>query len=850
MKLLLTEKKSVADALAEAMDWEKGSGQHRGTFEGEPIAVTWAKGHLLTLKSPQDINPSLGWDDPKALEQIPRNYELTPVEDPPGIPAPARTEAYLSRIKKLISQCDEFIIGTDSDREGEAIGWHILDYLGYRGPIRRAWFAAGMDPKSMRTAMSNLLDPLKHKGGLRAAEGRARADRAFVYLVRAYTFYGQYGKFGKHLGTGDTGRERVVSVGRVQTPTLAMIVRRESEIRRFVSVDHYSITASIDAGGIITAKLKSRITQEIYASEPEGVTWVESSGPESESKVGFDPLYTDKVVVDRFNDSVMMVADQAKITSYKEKDTQKAPPKTYSLTEAQADIGKLLKIGVEVVQTIIEDLYGQGFVSYPRTTKSELPMNLYTQADERNGMLAAAAAIPELAEPALLAQAIHNGQNDAYRPFTPAVFVKTDLPHYGLVPTHKTYPDEGLKPQKGKGYNSGQMKQAYQAIAKRYVLAMLPPAQMARQQVTFTLPVPDLLGHPDSVFTGTGERVIDPGFLSYSESSTKDKDTSFQKLQQGDMGTVQSLSLDSKKTKPPQRYTETNIAIEMEKVGKNVKDPKYRKILEKSEGIGTPATRTNVIQVLKARKYVVVDNGAFKPTSKGIELINSVAENWMRVPETTAVWEEYLRQIAEGQDDEKNCTMRDSFVEKQVTLIEGVIRGLNEQYLEDLGEKPRRPPSKVTPKMKYLIEAIAKQKGEEVPRSVLNRPAKAVEYIEANIHVLPKREGSKDGAPSDKQKAFLEGLWGRLTPEGQTSLGGEQALANALKDSKACSALIEKAKPVVPPTEKMETYARKLAEGMPEKIRPGEDVFATEDACRQFIDKAKKRQARKKRKAS
>lgn len=287
MRVIITEKKDVADSMAAAMGWRSANGGYEGTFEGAPVRVVWARGHLLTMESPDDINPSLGWNNPTALAPIPRAVQMK-IPEEPGVEE-NRTLAYRMKvIKSALEASDEVILATDSDREGEYIGWSILAFYNWNKPVRRCWLTEGMDTKSMTKALSNLLPASDKKSLARAAEARARCDWAYMYLVRLLSFYGRKGLLGKHLGTGE-GRESVVSVGRVQSAALYMIFSREMEIRSFVPKTFFKLFGDFEAAGVmLNAEYKPKFApseaQMNYLAKIEAETGVKATADDMSSQ--------------------------------------------------------------------------------------------------------------------------------------------------------------------------------------------------------------------------------------------------------------------------------------------------------------------------------------------------------------------------------------------------------------------------------------------------------------------------------------------------------------------------------------------------------------------------------------
>jgi Topoisomerase IA len=841
MKILLTEKKDQAEKLAKTMGWRQGKGCFEGKFEGDSIKVVWARGHLVTLKNPDEVVEGLPWDDPSKLLPIPQLFPIKIGDDIKGAPPAAQPKAYLDNIKYHMKEgVSEFIIATDSDREGEAIGWYVLLYLGYTGPVRRAWFSAGLDEKSLREAMSNLRPSSFTKSWYRAAEARGRSDWAYMFLVRAYTHYASYSVFGSNLGQG-SGRSRVMSVGRVQTPALAIIVRRDIEIENFISKDHFKISglfSAIGSSNSLEAAYSPLVTAEIIEQQPTGVTWEPSKivGKDGEPDPLDTPLFTDKTIVDSFKSRLMAAKNNAKVFSYKEGFRKENPPKTFSLIDAQAAIAKECKISANLAQTILEDLYEQGWTSYARTSKSDLPINFY-EPSERNGLLSSLLKLPETQSQARIAMDIHNGTHAKYTKFTPSVFTNKQLEHHGIVPTHQVMtPSEfsGLAPAKkdndGKiKHKSEHMQAAYLIVVKQFIQALYPAAEYATQDVVFTVPVKDLLGYSDSIFKAKGERITEPGWrTAFSENA--EKDSTFPSVKTGELVTLNNIETRAAQTKPPVRYTEITYPKALENVGKEVKDPQLRKRLKDSEGIGTPATRKTIIETLIAREYIEIKKSVFYSTKKGRDLVN-VVPKWMSSPETTALWEDYLVKMCEQKDDSIAIRMRDDFVGKQIDQLEKLIRELMSAYNGNLGAKIQATPKIVSQKMKDAIKLIAEKKKISIPTGALSDPAKAKLFLET--HMTKRGDGPLDTTPSEGQVKFVQSLISSLP-------AGTLVPENVLTDRKACSDFIEKSKKFAAPSAGQIEFAKKLIAKLPPGISAPDGVLTSGLICSSFIEEQTK----------
>ncbi len=839
--LIVTEKRDQAEKLALAMGWQKGNSCYTGNFNSESITVVWASGHLITLMDPDEINKNLSWQDkPDKLLPIPKDYPLKVIETPKNLPRPIHADFLLGNIGKYVGKADKFIIATDSDREGEAIGRRVIEHFNYKGEVKRAWFAAGLDKKSLQQAMNNLKGEFDTIGWFRAAEARGRSDWAYQYLVRAYTFYAKYGKFGSYLSQGQ-GSAGVMSVGRLQTVVVAMIVRRDQEIKEFVSKEYYNINAGFDfKSNNIETSFSPSVNEDTISRAPEGVTW-EPQKPKGD-KVPLDkPLFTDKAVVEKFKKLLTENKDKAYISSYEETSEKESPPNTFALTDGQIAIGKALGVDGNLVQIILEDLYEQGWTSYARTSKSELPMNVYTESSERNSLLKSIEQLQGLTSIVTRAIDIHNGKDPQISKFTPKVFVRKEMEHHGIMPTHQVMTPQKLQSisprKKDKGnkvrHTAAQMQEAYMIIARQFVQAFYPPAVYAAQHIKISVPVVDILGNKESVFKAKGRRLVDEGWKSLFKTKSTSKDKIFPKFAVKELGTLLSVNLKRGRTKPPLRYNEITMGKELENVGKDVPDPKLRKKLKDAEGIGRPATRKSAFETIVARGYVEVKKSEFYSTQRGQDLIKYIPK-WLTTPVVSAEWEDYMTKICDQKDDRVAVEMRDKFVKMQMDRIEHLIKYMNDKFLGDLGERASQAPKAVSKKMKDAIKKIAKFHNVEIPRGTLTNPIMASAFFDeyGNKGKAGGDNGGKTRPPSVGQVSLINKIKANLPKK---VVFDDEIMGDISK----ASAFIKTNKKYLPPSPKMLSYLESIIAKLPSGTVVPEDVRLYAKSASEFIDKNK-----------
>lgn len=842
MILVIAEKAKIAKKFASAMGLAYKSGGYRGRFQGLDITIMTASGHLLCLKYPNEINPNITWDSIELFRNIPRDVELRVQDAPPNARKGATPADLYYKIESELRKKDlqEVWLATDADAEGELLGWEILDFAKYEGPVKRIWLSRGEDKSSILKAIDDRFDGQKTRAIAHAADARRNVDWMYMFLVRTYTYFGRYQALGKNLGAG-SGKEGVVSVGRVQTTALAMVVKRDIEIEQFVKQNHFTIDPRFSKGDVsIPAKLDLNYAESFRDSEPEGIEWLPQGKPDEEKPD--KPLFVDRNKVQDFIERLGRHGNSSTVSEYTEGTRYSNPPNPYSLTDAQADIGKKLKISGTLVQHIISDLYEQGLISYPRTPHSELPESLYTK-EELGATLKAVGHHDDIRDAVKACMSIHVEENNStYAPFRPKAFAHKEMAHHGLIPTHVAISSEKLRnlaPSKKDDKNriphtSQQMAETYLLVVKRFVQAMLPPAQLATQKGKVIVSTPDLLGNKESTFSIKGERIVDKGFMQFFPSSAKD--SMFPPLSKNENISFEGAELKSESTKPPSRYSESGLPKEMENVAKHITDPKYKKIMKHAEGIGTVATRGSIIETLISRGYIECIKGVYHSTPKGRDLISIVPKQFSS-PETTAIWEEYLSQIKDKEVPEA-IKMKNAFIEKQAVRIEKLISHIIDTFKPKMGEKRSAAPKKVSDKMKSALDKISKAKGEPLPRGIKSNPEMASNYIKDNIDLIRGGSSGNAALPSDAQKKMLE----RILKAAPNAQADERIWTDKVIASNFISENIKK----IPPTDGQIKFAKKIAESLEDKDKPSDEIFASASLCSEFIDKFKSKQSKDK----
>ena len=772
---IIAEKRDQAQQIATAMGWRMQKDLATGTLEGQPVMLVWASGHLLEIREPQELKPDASWNNPATLLPIPRQFDMRLTHRSGRGKTPAQ---YYKVIRDQLRQASEVIVSTDPDREGTAIAWHLLEACRYRGPVRHAWLVDGLDRQAVRNTFSRLKGGDEMKSWFRASEARARADWSYQFAVRALTFYARGGAMGPNLGQGG-GRESVVSVGRVQTPTLALVVERCREIRHFVPKDHFLINGHFTASDLlIEARYNPPVTADIIDTATDGVTWEPSRriAKEGDPEPLDTPLFTGEQEVQAFRQRLLKAGDQATVIHNRERNSQRNPPLPCDLAEFQAEMHRACGMTAASAQKVLEKLYNDGLVTYPRTEHAELPDSLYAP-NERNPVLDHLAQISEFARQAQTARDIHDGNHQHYPARKPACFTSKPMEHYGIIPTRKSANLSSM---------NREAQMAYRIVARRYLQALWPAASLREQKLAFQVPVTDLLGHPASRFTTSRTEVVDPGWMqAFPRQNENDEEAAEHykaiiPVQQGMLAPLKRVDIVTRTTRPPAYYSDRTLIKAMKTVGRFVKDPKLRRILRESAGIGTPATRSTILETLLARKFIVRKGSRLESTASGESLVDWLPI-WMTSAETTAVWEDYLTRVCElRHDDNLACEKRDRFVYRQIDRLESWLQELQGSLADKVSAQARTRFSgsgTPTPKMLAYARSISRQAGVPLPDNALTDRQACSTFIDAH-----QAQASQNRAPTPK----MLGLARKLAQERQLNVPDDIA-----SNFEACRAFID-----------------------------------------------------------
>ncbi|WP_308550092.1 DNA topoisomerase 3 [uncultured Porphyromonas sp.] len=604
MIVCIAEKPSVARDIAKIL----GATEARsGYIEGNGYAVTWTYGHLCTLKEPEDYQPSWqGWRL-AALPMIPERFGIKLIHE-------EHIERQFAVIQGLVSQAERVINCGDAGQEGELIQRWVLQLAGCTCPVERLWISSLTD-QSIREGFANLrpskdLDTLYHAGLARAIGDWLLG----INGTRLYTLTDRY-----------SSRQRGVrSVGRVQTPTLALVVDRQAEIESFVPVTTYEMQTTYRG-----TLFRADTTQEVE------VTFAErQQAEELIERIAKEPL-------------VVQAVEQKKSTEY--------PPRLFDLTSLQVEANKKFGFTAEQTLRLIQSLYEKKVTTYPRVDTTFLPEDQYPKVGETLQGIARHAKLGGFIAPLL----------SSGKPLKKSKKVfdnKKITDHHAIIPTGQL--SSGLTPDE---------EQIYLLVALRYIAAFYPDAKVSTTTVRATVEEYPLRASGKTILVEGWREVLKPDSGKEGDDTSegaKDKEQTLPPFKEGESGPHEPTIRESTST-PPRYYTEATLLRAMETAGKGVEDEELRDAL-KMNGIGRPSTRAAIIETLFKRGYIVREGKSLRATPAGIQLIESIQDPLLKSVELTGRWELKLRQIESREYDPGQFLNE---LKAQVTALVTEVRG-------------------------------------------------------------------------------------------------------------------------------------------------------------------------------
>ncbi|MDD3704944.1 MAG: DNA topoisomerase III [Clostridiaceae bacterium] len=570
--LVLAEKPSVGRDLSKVLNCNQNGS---GYIVGQKYIVTWALGHLVTLADPEAYNNKYkNWnlDD---LPMLPDKMDLVVIK---------QTSKQYGIVRGLMKQqdVDELVIATDAGREGELVARWIIEKAGFRKPIKRLWISSQTD-KAIREGFNQLKPGKDYDNLYRAAQCRAEADWLIgLNVTRALTC-----KYNAQL-----------SAGRVQTPTLAMIVQRENEIKSFVPRDYWTIEAKVNGFTLLWKDKSNSSTQLFDKSKAEAIA----------SK---------------------LTGQTGEITEIKKEAKSEPHPLAYDLTELQRDANKRFGYSAKQTLSIMQSLYEHHKVlTYPRTDSRHITTDIVATLPDRLKSIA-------IGPYASIAQNLLWGKINTTGRLVDNSKVSD---HHAIIPTEQPVRLSALNAEE---------RNIFDLVVKRF-LAVLSPAYQYEQTTVKVEAAGEQLFARGKVTKSPGwKAVYDDRNNSDSQNDDEDSEQSLPPLQKGDKLKFLAVKSVNRKTKPPARYTEATLLTAMEHPGKFIENEALREALDRTSGLGTPATRADIIEKLFNTFYIERKGKEIFPTAKGVQLID-LAPSELRSAELTAKWEQQLYDISKG----------------------------------------------------------------------------------------------------------------------------------------------------------------------------------------------------------
>ena len=627
--LFIAEKPSVAREFAKAL---KVSGTGRdGYIESESAIVTWCVGHLVTMSYPEAYDPSLKRWSMDTLPFLPKEFKYQLIED---------TKKQFQIVSGLLNRKDveTIYVCTDSGREGEYIYRLVEQMAGVKGKARRRVWIDSQTEEEILRGVREAKDLSEYDNLAASAYLRAKEDYLMgINFSRALTL-----KYGPPVASYLGERRAVLSVGRVMTCVLGMVVRREREIREFVKTPFYRVIASF---GLEDQKTGQALTLEAEWRAAEGSRYFNTPALYKEN--GFKEEKTAKELIEFLSQAPM----EGKIASLEKKKETRYAPLLFNLAELQNECSRLFKISPDETLKVVQELYEKKLVTYPRTDARVLSSAVAKEIRKNIAGLSGFGPLSEAASAVL--------ESGSYKKIASSRYVndKQITDHYAIIPT-----GQGLSALRS--LNSQSLK-IYEVISRRFLCIFYPPAVYQK----LSLNMEKQGEHFFSSFKAPVEegylKIASPDWLKAgSEKETDEKEmnlpgnrngaallSALSHLKKGDSLPVLGFSVKEGETSPPKRYTSGSMILAMENAGQLIEDEDLRAQI-KGSGIGTSATRAEILKKLCTIKYLSLAKKTqiITPTLFG-EMVYDVCLCSLRQllnPELTASWEKGLTYVAEG----------------------------------------------------------------------------------------------------------------------------------------------------------------------------------------------------------
>ncbi|MCL7929067.1 DNA topoisomerase 3 [Halomonas llamarensis] len=576
MRLIIAEKPSLARAIADALP---GNTQRQeGAITCGDTTVTWCLGHLLEQAPPDAYDPADKQWRLDRLPIVPQQWKLMPR---------SKARGQLRVIGKLIKQAKEVVHAGDPDREGQLLVQEVIEHMKYRGPVQRL-LISDLNRPAVSRALAVMKSNTAYQPLFRAAEARARADWLYgINLTRAWTLTGR-----------QAGFDGVLSIGRVQTPVLGLIVRRDNAIRDFVPHPFYPLWVDLK---VAQGQLRA--------------WWA----PKEHQPLDDQGRLIDRAPADEL--AAQLPSANGSLTQLDQQEKRQAPPLPYSLSALQVDAARRHGLSAQMVLDICQRLYEQHkLITYPRSDCRYLP--------EEHRPLAQRSLSGACQNDDTLQQWLNGADFDLH---SKAWNDKQVGAHHAIAPSGKPADFSQLSDTEG---------HVFRLIVRNVMAQFYRPLRTFEVKAEFTLLA--------ETFRARGQSILDPGWKPLF--TTRDESPPLPPLIQGEACQALGAGVEEKETRPPEPFTDASLIKAMMNIGRYVDDPAVRRTLRDTDGLGTEATRAGIIETLVQRGYLVRKQKALRATQLGSALIAALPSA-VSTPERTALWEQRLRAIAEQHDD-------------------------------------------------------------------------------------------------------------------------------------------------------------------------------------------------------
>jgi DNA topoisomerase-3 len=589
MILYIAEKPSLGRAIAQGFSGQQQ--KHDGYIKlGNGDCVTWCIGHLLEQAEPEKYDPTYAKWSLQHLPIVPQHWILVPKKG---------TSKQLTVIKRLLKSATKVINAGDPDREGQLLVDEVITYCKVKRDIidnAGRLLINDLNLSAVKKSLKNIRPNREFTGLSISALARSRADWLYgLNLTRTFTLLGQRG-----------GYSGVLSVGRVQTPVLGLVVRRDAEIARFESKPFYEVISTLSTQG-----------NQVKASQTFEAKWQPSSACEP---------YQDeegRVIVRKLAETVVNKTrgQSGVVESYTVKDKQSPPPLPYNLSALQIDASKRFNLSPKAVLNVCQSLYERHqLITYPRSDSRYLPAEHFTEAPKVLAAIKANAPDQQSAvdnvNSSLKSKAWNNAKVDA---------------HHAIIPTACSMAISSLSADEAK---------IYQLIATQYIMQFYGPHKYQEQSAVVTI--------AGGTFIAKAKTTTDKGWLVLTKQTETKNEPVLPPLAKGQVLDCIDSQLVEKQTSPPKHFTEATLLAAMTGIARYVQDANIKKILKETDGLGTEATRASIIDLLFKRQFMQKSGKEIHATPTGKALVNALPSE-STLPDMTAIWEANLDKISQRQ---------------------------------------------------------------------------------------------------------------------------------------------------------------------------------------------------------